>query len=146
MPISLNGSQPPGGQPLLVRSSGDCNLIPGLGAGEWGLTLNVVFWNPYYYSMVCIWESRFGIRLAFGPHWDAWNAGGYGSTGDCSAGPHTQCSIHHVHWSLLISTSDIKRYDNLYLSFHHRRESSSKSPILSSVVWHYTGHQDMTST
>ena len=32
-----------------------------------------------------------------------------------------------VHWFLLISTSDIKRYNNLYLSFHHRWSSPKVS-------------------
>ena len=44
-----------------------------------------------------------------------------GVTGECSAGPHTQCG-KHVHWFLSISASDIKRYNNLYmyLSFYSR--------------------------
>ena len=29
-------------------------------------------------------------------------------------------SVAYVHWFLLISTSVIKRYNNLYLSFHRR--------------------------
>ena len=31
-----------------------------------------------------------------------------------------------MYWYLLFSTSDIKHYDNLYLSFYHRWKSSSK--------------------
>ena len=42
-----------------------------------------------------------------------------GATCECCAGPYAWCSIY-VHWFLLISTSDIKRYNNLYLSFHRR--------------------------
>ena len=51
-----------------------------------------------------------------------------GATGECSAGPHTQCRIHvTLHWLLLIPTSDIKHCDYLYLSFYRRWKSSSKA-------------------
>ena len=44
------------------------------------------------------------------------------ATGECSAGPGVQASIHRVTCVLIliISTSDIKCYNGLYLSFYHR--------------------------
>ena len=68
-----------------------------------------------------------------------------GATGECSSGPHTQCSIH-VDWFLLISTSDIKRYiKSCTHPFPADDNHLQKSKIQSWARCHYTGHKDITS-
>ena len=71
-------------------------------------------WNSYMFWSLS-WRVRRGMYIFF-----------FNLHASASAVQTPMHSVAHVNWFLLISTSNIKRYYSLYLSFYRRWYSSSK--------------------
>ena len=104
-----------------------------------------IYWIPqglYPTNNSHIWHSRVGRALL---HWRKECGRLWVLLGNAAQAPINH--VANVYWFLLISTSDIKRCNNLYLFlffiyfFTAEDNHLRKSTVLSSGTCRYTGHQ-----